>query len=91
MVDKTMPEPENEFISGTRQAYPKGIAAHVKDFANKIRLVHTLQGLESLKRDITRSDIAAHAQAKEELRAGANTRAQELGFKPMHRGDLWWQ
>lgn len=89
MADYKLPEPEDEFISGTKPIYPRNIAAHIKDLANKLGLAGTIQRLESLKRDILRSDLAAHFQAKEELRAAANTRARELGFKDKD-GKMWW-
>ena len=89
MVDYKLPKPENEFVSSAKHVYPKIIAVHVKDFTNKLKLAHTLQALESLKRDILRSDLTANFQAKEELRGVANMRAKELGFKAPSRGE-WW-
>lgn len=89
MADYKLPEPEDEFISGTKPHYPRNIAAHIKDFTGKIKLANTIQRLEALKRDIVRSDLVANFQAKEELRAIANTRARELSFKPQH-GENWW-
>ena len=89
MPDYKLPEPEDEFISGTKPNYPRNIAAHIKDFTGKLRLAHTLHALESLKRDILHSDLSSNFPAKEELRAIANTRAKELKFKPQH-GEDWW-
>jgi hypothetical protein len=87
MTDYKLPEPEDEFISGTKAHYSRMVAAHVKDFSDKLRRARTLQALESLKRDITRSDLSTNFQAKEELRALANTRAKEMGFKSHEE---WW-
>ena len=89
MADYKLPEPEDEFISGTKPNYPRNIAAHIKDFTGKIKLAGTMQRLESLKRDILRSDLAANFPAKEELRAIANARAIELKFKTPS-GRSWW-
>lgn len=89
MGDYKLPEPENEFISGAKHTYPRSIAAHIKDFTGKLRLAHTMNALDSLKRDILRSDLMTNFQAKEELRAIANTRAKELGFKPQGVNS-WW-
>lgn len=89
MADYKLPVPEDEFISGTKPSYPRNIAAHIKDFTGKIKLAATLQRLETLKRDIVRSDLAGNFPAKEELRAIANTRAKELGFKDQG-GNIWW-
>ncbi|MBI5456812.1 hypothetical protein HY969_03645 [Candidatus Kaiserbacteria bacterium] len=86
MADYKLPEPEDEFVSGTKPNYSKTVAAHVKDFTGKIRLANTIQRLDALKRDIIRSDLANNFPAKEELRRAANARAKELGFK----GGTWW-
>lgn len=90
MVDHTMPEPSNEFLSSAPHTYSRAIATHIKDFTNKLKLARTLNALDSLKRDILRSDLMTNFQAKEELRAIANTRAHELGFKSEHGGS-WWK
>lgn len=89
MADYKLPEPENEFVSGVKPTYSRSVAAHLKDFSNKVKLAHTLGALESLKRDIVRSDLTAHFQAREELRGLANVRAKELGFTSKG-GDEWW-
>lgn len=88
MADYKLPEASDEFLgSVSRKNYPKTIAIHVKNLTGRINLARTLQALEALKRDVVRSDLVANFEAKEELRALANRRAAEIGFKG--RG-LWW-
>ena len=90
MVDRSMPEPSDEFLaSAVHNNYSKSVQSHIKDFTGKLKLAHTLHALDALKRDILRSDLMTNFQAKEELRAIANNRALEVGFKPK-KGEAWW-
>ncbi len=89
MADKKLPEPSNEFLSSAPRTYSRVTTVHVKNFTSRLKLARTLNALDSLKRDILRSDLMTNFEAKEELRAIANTRAIELKFKS-ERGDSWW-
>ena len=89
MSDPQLPEPSNEFLSSTRHTnYSKTQEIHLKSFKTRLQAARTFGALEVVKRDIAQSDMQANAQALEELKAIANQRATELGFKSA-RG-LWW-
>ena len=89
MSDPQLPEPSNEFLSSARHTnYSKTQAIHLKSFKTRLQAARTFGALEVVKRDIAQSDMQANAQALEELKAIANQRATELGFKSA-RG-LWW-
>lgn len=86
MSDSRLPEPSNEFLSSARHTnYSKVQEIHLKSFKTRLQSARTIGALEVVKRDIAQSDMQSNAQAVEELKAIANQRAVELGFK----GE-WW-
>ena len=90
MSDPQLPEPSNEFLSSTRHTnYSKTQEIHLKSFKTRLQAARTFGALEVVKRDIAQSDMQANFQAVEELKALANQRAVELGFKGPG-GRLWW-
>jgi len=62
----------------------------LKFFLNKISLTHTLQALESIKRDFLRSNLQQNMQVRERVRAAMNKQAVEVGFKAIRGGEYWW-
>ena len=87
MVDRSMPEPSNEYLSSRPQPLPHALAAMVKNFRGRLQLSRTLIALTTVRRDIERSNVQQNFQAKEELRNLANAKARELKFKEKRD---WW-
>lgn len=87
MSDSKLPEPSNEFLSSRPQNLPAGLAAIIKNFKGRLQLARTLSALLAVRHDVERSNVQQNFSAKEELRALANAKAHELGFKEKRD---WW-
>ena len=90
MSDSRLPEPSNEFLSSARKGvYTKAQEIHIKSFKTRIQTARTMGALEVVKRDIMQSDLQSNFSAIGELKATANQRAVDNGFKDP-RGGYWW-
>ena len=87
MSDSRLPEPSNEFLSSRPQGFSKNLTILIKNYKGRLQLAHTLGALAAVKQDIERSNVQQNFSAKEELRAIANARAKEIGFKEPRE---WW-
>ena len=90
MVDRSLPEPSDEFLSMRQEKYPKALEIIMKNFKGRLRLARTLGALQTVRRDIEQSGAQQNFSAKEALRVVANERARELGFKGKGEGGNWW-
>ncbi|MEK7133994.1 MAG: hypothetical protein AAB804_02900 [Patescibacteria group bacterium] len=90
MPDPRLPEPSNEFLSSARKGtYSKVQEIHIKNFKTRFQAARTLGALEVVRRDIMQSDLQSNVSAVGELKAVANQRAIDIGFKSSE-GDSWW-
>ena len=87
MSDSKLPEPSNEFLSSRPQNFSKNLVVLMKNYTGRLQLARTLSALIAVRHDIERSNMQQNFSAKEQLRAVANGRARELGFK---EGRDWW-
>lgn len=85
-----MPESSDEFLSSRPQNFSKSLQAQLKNFTQRLQMARTLIALTVVRRDIEQSSVQQNASAKEQLRAFANTRARELGYKGTGGGSNWW-